>query len=176
MFSTGRYLVFLGCDRYFNILTFPGLVRLKAVVDGRMVGFIGGEPEPARRRGWVTTLGVLPAFRRKGIALALLQRCEHELAMPIIRLSVRASNEAAIGLYEFAGYKISDRWAKYYIGGEDALIFEKHIPGNSVYTEATKTSCEKVRMQRLCQKIQYLCTPGNPARAVFYIPSYRKDK
>jgi len=109
-----------------GILTFPGLVRLKAVVDGRMVGFIGGEPEPARRRGWVTTLGVLPAFRRKGIALALLQRCEHELAMPIIRLSVRASNEAAIGLYEFAGYKISDRWAKYYIGGEDALIFEKH--------------------------------------------------
>lgn len=105
-----------------GILTFPGLVRLKAVVDGRMVGFIGGEPEPARRRGWVTTLGVLPAFRRKGIALALLQRCEHELAMPIIRLSVRASNEAAIGLYEFAGYKISDRWAKYYIGGEDALI------------------------------------------------------
>ena len=108
-----------------GILTFPGLVRLKAVVEGRMVGFIGGEPEPARRRGWVTTLGVLPAFRRKGIALALLQKCEHELAMPVIRLSVRASNEAAIGLYEFTGYKISKRWERYYVGGEDALIFEK---------------------------------------------------
>ena len=108
-----------------GILTFPGLVRLKAVVDGRMVGFIGGEPEPSRRRGWITTLGVLPAFRRKGIALALLQKCEHELAMPVIRLSVRASNKAAIRLYELTGYKISDRWKKYYIGGEDALVLEK---------------------------------------------------
>jgi len=108
-----------------GILTFPGLIRLKAVVDGRMVGFIGGEPEHSRRRGWVTTLGVLPAFQRKGIALALLQKCEHDLAMPVIRLSVRASNEAAIGLYELAGYKISDRREKYYNGGEDALVFEK---------------------------------------------------
>ncbi|MEA3327300.1 MAG: N-acetyltransferase [Chloroflexota bacterium] len=108
-----------------GVLTLPGLIRLKAVVDGRMVGFIGGEQEPARRRGWVITLAVLQAFRRKGIALALLQRCEKDLAMPVIRLSVRASNEKAIGLYELAGYKISDRWKKYYIGGEDALVFEK---------------------------------------------------
>ena len=106
-------------------LTLPGLVRLKAVVEGSMVGFIGGERESGRRIGWVTTLAVLPAHRRKGIAVSLLAACEKELGMPRIRLSVRASNEAAIRLYESEGYALIDRWKKYYAGGEDALVFEK---------------------------------------------------
>jgi len=106
-------------------LTLPGLVRLKAVVEGSMVGFIGGERESGRRIGWVTTLAVLPAFRRKGIAVSLLTACEKELGTPRIRLSVRASNEAAIRLYESEGYGLIDRWKKYYTGGEDGLVFEK---------------------------------------------------
>lgn len=106
-------------------LTLPGLVRLKAVADGKMVGFIGGEREFSRRVGWVTTLGVLPAYRRRGIALALLKSCEQELDMPAIRLSVRASNHAAICLYEGQGYVIVNRWKKYYAGGEDSLVLEK---------------------------------------------------
>lgn len=106
-------------------LTLPGMVRLKAVMDGRMVGFIGGERDAGSRLGWVTTLGVLPAYRRRGIAQALLHKCERELAMPAIRLSVRASNFPAIELYENAGYHVVDRWKKYYAGGEDALVLEK---------------------------------------------------
>ena len=108
-----------------GVLTLPGLIRLKAVIDGRMVGFIGGERDNSRSIGWVTTLGVLPAFRRNGIAQALLSKCEKQLAMPSIRLSVRASNQAAVGLYEASGYVMLERWQKYYVGGEDALVFEK---------------------------------------------------
>ena len=108
-----------------GVLTLPGTVRLKAVVDGQMVGFIGGEREAGKRLGWVTTLGVMPAYRRYGIARALLRKCEKELAMPAIRLSVRASNMPAIRLYENAGYEVVDRWTKYYTGGEDALVLEK---------------------------------------------------
>ncbi|MBG0784599.1 MAG: GNAT family N-acetyltransferase [Anaerolineaceae bacterium] len=108
-----------------GVLTLPGTVRLKAVVDGVMVGFIGGEREAGRRLGWVTTLGVMPAYRRYGIGQALLRKCEKELAMPAIRLSVRASNMPAIQLYENAGYEVVDRWQKYYTGGEDALVLEK---------------------------------------------------
>ena len=106
-------------------LTLPGLVRLKAVDDGRMVGFLGGEREPSRRRGWITTLAVLPDYRRQGIARALLDLGENHLAMPVIRLSVRASNLPAVRLYESAGYEVVDQWRRYYAGGEDALIFEK---------------------------------------------------
>lgn len=108
-----------------GVLTLPGLVRLKAVKDGVMIGFIGGERESLRRTGWVTTLAILPAFRRQGIAMALLAECETALATPIIRLSVRTSNQAAIGLYQSAGYSEVERWRKYYVGGEDALVFEK---------------------------------------------------
>lgn len=108
-----------------GVLTLPGTVRLKAVVDGQMVGFIGGEREAGKRLGWVTTLGVVPDYRRNGIAQALLRKCEKELAMPAIRLSVRASNLPAIQLYENVGYEVVDRWEKYYTGGEDALVFEK---------------------------------------------------
>jgi ribosomal protein S18 acetylase RimI-like enzyme len=106
-------------------LTLPGLVRLKAVVDGQMVGFIGGERDVIRRMGWVTTLGVLPPFRRQGIALALLAQCEGDIDMPAIRLSVRASNQAAIDLYKQCGYTAVRLWEKYYAGGEDALVLEK---------------------------------------------------
>jgi ribosomal protein S18 acetylase RimI-like enzyme len=91
-----------------------------------MVGFIGGERETAKRLGWITTLAVLPDYRRRGIAKALLAQAEDQLAMPRIRLSVRASNTGAIRLYKTSGYQQVDRWKKYYAGGEDALVFEKH--------------------------------------------------
>jgi ribosomal protein S18 acetylase RimI-like enzyme len=108
-----------------GVLTLPGLIRLKAVMDGCIVGFIGGEREAARQIGWVTTLAILPDYRRRGIALDLLNACEQEMRTPIIRLSVRASNQPAIGLYTRAGYQMVDRWKKYYVGGEDALVFQK---------------------------------------------------
>ncbi len=108
-----------------GVLTLPGLVRLKAVTDEKMVGFIGGEKDLPRRFGWITTLAVLPAYRRQGIARLLLKSGEAALDMPAIRLSVRASNQAALGLYQSAGYAIVDRWRAYYAGGEDALVLEK---------------------------------------------------
>jgi ribosomal-protein-alanine N-acetyltransferase len=109
-----------------GVLTLPGLVRLKAVAAEEMVGFIAGERELARQRGWITTLAVLPAHRRRGIARALLGAAEETLEMPTIRLSVRASNQAAIALYHNAGYRAVDRWRGYYAGGEDGLVFEKN--------------------------------------------------
>jgi len=107
------------------VLTLPGLVRLKVMVDDQMVGFIGGERDTSRKVGWITTLGVLPAYRRRGIAKTLLQNCEECLGMPVVRLSVRASNQAAIRLYEKHGYAVVNRWERYYAGGEDALVLEK---------------------------------------------------
>ena len=107
------------------VLTLPKIVRLKAVVHGKMVGFIAGDPQPRERLGWISTLGVLPEFRRKGIAELLLANCETELDLPRIRLSVRQSNEPAIRLYKKTGYQMVDAWRKYYNDGEDALVLEK---------------------------------------------------
>jgi ribosomal protein S18 acetylase RimI-like enzyme len=107
------------------VLTLPKIVRLKAVVGDHMAGFIAGDPQPREGLGWISTLGVLPQYRRMGIAKSLLTQCEEELGFPRIRLSVRRSNDAALDLYKNAGYQMVDTWRKYYYNGEDALVLEK---------------------------------------------------
>lgn len=117
-----------------GVLTFPDVVRLKAVINDQMAGFIAGDPRRANSRGnlrtaegWILTLGVLPAYRRLGIAEALLAECEAQMNMPVVKLTVRRSNLAAIRLYEKTGYRQIDIWLKYYHNGEDGLVFEKRV-------------------------------------------------
>ncbi len=107
------------------VLTLPKIVRLKAAVDGKMAGFIAGDPHSREGVGWIATLGVLPQYRRMGIAAALLEKCEQELELPRLRLSVRRSNDPAIALYRKFGYQMVDVWHNYYHSGEDALVLEK---------------------------------------------------
>ena len=107
------------------VLTFGGIVRLKAAANDRMVGFVAGEIHSGEKVGWITTLGVIPEFRRQGIAKALLAACEEQLGTAFVRLSVRRSNLAAIHLYEQAGYIQAGIWPAYYVDREDALILEK---------------------------------------------------
>ena len=109
------------------VLTLPGTVRLKAVADDRMVGFIASDQHRMEDVGWIITLGVLRDYRRRGIAAALLDECERQIALPCIHLTVRRSNQAAILLYEKLGYRQVDVWSRYYYGGEDALLFEKNL-------------------------------------------------
>jgi N-alpha-acetyltransferase 10/11 len=108
-----------------TVLVLPNIVRLKAVEKDQMAGFIAGDPHTREGVGWIAMLGVFPEYRRLGIAWDLLARCEEELHLPIIRLSVRRDNTAAIGLYQRAGYHMIDVWRRYYHSGQDALVFEK---------------------------------------------------
>jgi len=107
------------------VLTLPKVVRLKAVVNEKMAGFIAGDPNQSQGVGWIAILGVLPEYRRQGIAEKLLEECERQLNFTRIRLSVRKSNDAAIHLYQKAGYQNVDFWRNYYHSGEDALVLEK---------------------------------------------------
>jgi ribosomal-protein-alanine N-acetyltransferase len=109
------------------VLTFPNIVRLKAVDEGRMIGFIAGDPRPAEGVGWIATVGVHPAYRRRGIGTALLAACEKQMGQQFVRLSVRASNVDAIRLYEREGYLRVDRWKKYYNDGEEAIVMERLV-------------------------------------------------
>jgi ribosomal protein S18 acetylase RimI-like enzyme len=116
------------------VLSLPGVVRLKAVVhqDGsqeteEMAGFIAGEIKGAERIGWINTIGVSLAYRRRGIAAALLRSCEQQLGTQRVRLCVRQSNLGALLLYWNTGYHQVDVWKRYYQGGEDALVLEKTL-------------------------------------------------
>ena len=111
------------------VLTFPDIVRLKAVEDGQMVGFVAGDPRPSEGLAWIATIGVDPRYQRRGIGRALLRACEARLKQPSIRLTVRISNEAAIRLYEKEGYRSVDIWKGYYNDGEDGVVMEKPSNG-----------------------------------------------
>ncbi|MBE9473675.1 MAG: GNAT family N-acetyltransferase [Chloroflexi bacterium] len=110
-----------------GVLTFPGVVRLKATREGEMAGFIAANLRRTENSAWISTLGVLPAFRRQGLASTLLRACEAKLKVPRIRLSVRASNQPALRLYSQFGYKQNGVWSRYYSDGEDALVLEKSV-------------------------------------------------
>jgi ribosomal-protein-alanine N-acetyltransferase len=109
------------------VLTFPDVIRIKAVVDGQMVGFVAGDPRPRDGWGWVATIAVDPRYQRRGIGRALLHACENKLGVPRSRLTVRPSNQGAISMYEKDGYKSLDLWKGYYNDGEDALLMEKEL-------------------------------------------------
>src|SRR5512143_3601674 len=108
-----------------GVLTMGNVVRLKAVIDERMVGFIAGDVRPGERIAWVATVGVLPEYRGQGIGTALLEACEERVNVPVIRLNVRTSNTSAIRLYKNLGYYQMGTWSRYYQDGEDALVMEK---------------------------------------------------
>lgn len=110
-----------------GVLSLPAGCRIKAVVEQGLVGFVAGEREVNQKVGWVTTLGVLKKYQRRGIAIALLDACEKALDVPVMKLCVRVSNIPAIGLYQQADYKQIDVRRRYYEGGEDAFVFEKKM-------------------------------------------------
>lgn len=108
-------------------LTVPDTIRLKAEAGGALVGLVVGDRRRRKEEGWIATLCVHPAYRRRGIGLRLLQACEVALDSRLVRLSLRASNQAAMTLYDKAGYVQSGTWRGYYPNGEDAIVMERAI-------------------------------------------------
>jgi ribosomal protein S18 acetylase RimI-like enzyme len=109
-----------------SLLMWPGSANFKASdVNGTLVGFVAGSPTWSTQTDWIVTLGVHPLHQRRGLGIALLQTCEAHLSLPTIALTVRASNEAAIHLYENAGYRRAYVEPRYYNDGEDGVVMEK---------------------------------------------------
>jgi len=109
------------------VLTWPDVIRLKAVENGELIGFVAGDPRNSDGVSWVATIGVDPRYQRRGIGRALLRACEEKARLPRMKLTVRLSNEPAISLYEKEGYRSVDIWKRYYNDGEDGLVMEKTL-------------------------------------------------
>lgn len=78
----------------------------------------------------LTTIGVAPEHRRRGLALMLLEHIEAALRnrdIGTIVLEVRVGNTAAQELYLNNGYNVVQRIAKYYNNGEDCFLMMKAI-------------------------------------------------
>jgi len=96
------------------------------------------EQPNGEKAGWIVTwrvppdelhileLAVCPNHRRKGIAtsllLAALNKEHRKETTTLVLLEVRASNEAAILMYEKAGFIAVGRRRNFYSDGEDAIL------------------------------------------------------
>jgi ribosomal protein S18 acetylase RimI-like enzyme len=81
-----------------------------AVEDGAVVGTVMGGYDG--HRGWIYSLAVSAAVRRRGIGTALMKRVEQELARkgcPKINLQVLASNADTVAFYRKLGYSVEER-------------------------------------------------------------------
>jgi ribosomal protein S18 acetylase RimI-like enzyme len=108
-------------------LTLPDTVRLKAVLDEKMIGLVVGDIRRRDQVGWIATIAVHPSHRRRGLGRRLLHSCERAMAMPRVKLTLRVSNKVAHNLYLQEGYEQVQFWRGYYANGEDALVMEKII-------------------------------------------------
>ena len=102
------------------------------IVDGVRVGFaivgLRGDHDPTAAYIW--TIEVLPAFRRMGVARALLARLEEsarEAGCAAVELHVSERNAGGLALYEAAGYAQVGVEAEYYGRREDAFRYRKML-------------------------------------------------
>jgi len=110
-----------------GVLSLPSIERWKALEGNKMLGFVAADIRRRQQLAWVATIAVHPNYRGRGIGARLMETVESRVGMPRMRLSVRAKNRSAIGLYQKRGYEQIDVWPRYYHGGEDAIVMEKAL-------------------------------------------------
>ena len=80
--------------------------------------------------GHITTIGVAPEYRRRGLARLLLHEIERSFltrAVTTVRLEVRVGNTSAQRLYEKIGYTLVQRLGGYYGNGDDSYLMVKSL-------------------------------------------------
>ena len=106
---------------------------LVAEYNGKVVGYVMSRVEfgfsyfgaGAISKGHIISIAVLPEYRRKGIATALMlgaMKALKEYGAKECFLEVRVSNLPAISLYRKLGFQIVQRVPAYYRDGEDAYV------------------------------------------------------
>ena len=118
------------CD-YFEVeIGAPWRFNRVALCGGTLAGYVfcayaGGEVH-------VNKIAVAPAFRRQGVASALMDEVfafASRVDAEEMYLEVRVSNQRARAFYAGLGFSETGRRALYYFDGEDALVMVRKLSG-----------------------------------------------
>jgi ribosomal-protein-alanine N-acetyltransferase len=124
--SADDFRRFSGWPPYFGLVVWH---------ESTAIGFIlssmaGGQSD-------IVSIGVDPAFRRRGIASALIEQLLSDaarLGVETLFLEVETGNEGAIALYRRHGFEIAGRRPAYYdspAGPLDALVMRLGLSGDA---------------------------------------------
>ena len=114
-------------------------IFLVALVDEKIVGYnmcriehgIGHVRRGIVKQGHVVSIAVLPEYRRRGIAAAMMieamKTMKEKYQASEVYLEVRVSNEPAIRLYEKLGFRKVKVLRRYYMDGEDAYLMAREL-------------------------------------------------
>jgi ribosomal-protein-alanine N-acetyltransferase len=111
-----------------NYLRFPGADCIVAESGGEIIGFC--ITAHLRAEGYVITMDVLAAYRRQGVATALLAEAERHLAengISEVGLETATDNDSAIAFWQKHGYRKRGVRKHYYPGGRDAFSMSKPL-------------------------------------------------
>lgn len=116
------------------------VVAAKDETDAGIAGFVivHLEGEPPEQYGYIVTIDVAPAMRRRGIAAKLLADAEMQISdrgAGRIGLHVATNNADAIPFYERQGYQQTGTAKRFYRqAGVDAFVYTKRLakPRSSV--------------------------------------------
>lgn len=115
-------------EAFLEELQNPAAHFIVAEQDGTLAGYAG--MSWVLDEGYVFNIAVAPAFRRHGVARALLSTLDtfaQEKRLSFLSLEVRVSNDAAITLYRSCGFlTLGTRPHFYEHPAEDAYIMTKH--------------------------------------------------
>jgi [ribosomal protein S18]-alanine N-acetyltransferase len=111
-----------------------GALVAVAESDGELVGFAIVQMEMGRdgSRGYVVTLDVAEAWRRRGLARRLMEELEAKAAAAGadgMELHVYVENDGALRLYEGMGYRRVGIAENFYARGMDAFVYAKGLAG-----------------------------------------------
>jgi [ribosomal protein S18]-alanine N-acetyltransferase len=112
------------------LLTEPNALSYQTVTAaGQMAGFLFliMNPDGAAH---ITSIGVAPEHRRRGLAERLLTHAENALrskGLSTVVLEVRIGNAGAQALYRKCGYNVVQRVKHYYSNGEDGYLMTKSL-------------------------------------------------
>jgi [ribosomal protein S18]-alanine N-acetyltransferase len=82
------------------------------------------------RKGHVVSIAVLPQFRHRGVAQAIIKKALEGMDYYKAKqcfLEVRVTNDIAISLYKKLGFEVTRTINGYYSDGEDAYVMTKRL-------------------------------------------------
>jgi [ribosomal protein S18]-alanine N-acetyltransferase len=112
-------------DHFLHEIAAPHSYPFVAECNGMLAGYVC--LTSLFEEAQIMDIAVAPAMRGRGIAQSLMEYAfslAREKGAEVMALEVRASNAAAITLYEQCGFVRSGIRSKYYEGVDDAVLME----------------------------------------------------